>query len=165
MSAARVARRPIVDEDLPFLLEVYSSTRAEELAVVPWTPTEKQAFLRMQFEAQHRHYQEHYADASFEVLLVDGEPAGRLYVHRSSGEMRIIDIALLPRFRQQGIGSALLRELLDEATTRCLPVTIHVERNNPALRLYRRLGFEIVSEGDVYYLMRRDAPAESGPGQ
>jgi len=146
------------DEDRPFLERVYASTREEELAPVPWSAEQKAAFLCQQFAAQHAHYTTHDADASFDVVTVDGEPAGRLYVDRRPDELRVIDIALLPAFRGAGLGTRLLRPLLDEAASRGVPVTIHVEHSNRAMGLYRRLGFEPVRDEGVYVLMRR-APA------
>ena len=108
----------------------------------------------MQFEAQHRHYVENYRDTTYELVLVDGEPAGRLYVARWQDELRIVDVALLPERRGRGVGSALLRELIAEAERAAKPVTIHVEHQNPALTLYRRLGFEPAGDNGPYVLMR-----------
>ena len=150
-----VTRRPIGDQDMDFLLHLYASTREEELSVVPWTPDQKMAFLRQQFEAQHRHYQEHYAGAAFDLLLVDNRPAGRLYVARSAKTLCIVDIALMPEFRGRGIGTQLMTELFAEADAAGLSVSIHVEVNNPARRLYDRLGFQIVGEYGIYLLMER----------
>ena len=103
--AAAIALRPIVPEDHSFLLAVYASTREPELAAVPWDAAQKAAFVRMQFDAQHAYYQEHYAGAAFDVILVDGQPAGRLYVAREDDEIRIVDIALLPGYCNRGIGT------------------------------------------------------------
>ena len=151
-----VTRRPIGDQDMEFLLHLYASTREEELAHVPWTPDLKMAFLRQQFEAQHRHYQEHYTGTAFDVLLVDDRPAGRLYVARWTKTLRIVDIALMPEFRGRGIGTALMTELFAEADASGRSVSIHVEANNPARRLYERLGFRDVGEHGVYLLMERE---------
>jgi ribosomal protein S18 acetylase RimI-like enzyme len=144
------------DRDL--LLQIYGSTRADELALTDWTNEQKAVFTEMQFEAQHRYYTANYPDARFLVIEQDGVPAGRLYVVRWPGEIRIIDIALLPRHRRQGIGSHLLREIQEEARRDGLAVTIHVERFNPALRLYERLGFQLVEDGGVYLLLRWTPP-------
>jgi ribosomal protein S18 acetylase RimI-like enzyme len=159
LTGRSIRLRPIRDADRPFLERVYASTRVEELAPVPWTAEEKAAFLRQQFAAQHAHYTTHYAEASFDMVVVDDAPAGRLYVARWAEELRIIDIAILPELRGAGIGTRLLRELLDEADDRGVPVTIHVERQNRAQRLYRRLGFEPVQDAGVYVLMRRAVQA------
>jgi ribosomal protein S18 acetylase RimI-like enzyme len=146
--------RPITPDDLPVLLRVYGSTREEEMAmVVDWTPEQKDAFVRSQFEAQHGWYQDHYQGARFDVILVDGVPAGRLYVHRRESEIRLVDITLLPDFRGGGTGSALLRDLLAEGEAAGKRVTIHVEVFNPAMRLYERLGFLPVEERGPYRLM------------
>ncbi len=145
-----VTLRPIDDADLDFLARLYASTRTDELAPVPWSDEQKSAFLAFQFGAQHRFYQEQFPDASFDLVLVDGEPAGRLYVDRRADEIRLIDIALLPEHRRRGIGGRLMRRVLDEGREAGLPVQIHVERNNPAMRLYERLGFRRVEEQGVY---------------
>lgn len=159
--APQIALRPIGDADLPFLERLYASTREEELAtVVDWTPEQKQAFLHQQFEAQHRWYQEHYAGASFDLVLVGGIPAGRLYVARWPREIRIVDISLLPEHRGQGIGGALLQRVLEESAATDLPVSIHVERFNRALRLYDRLGFRVREDRGVYLLLERPARPE-----
>jgi ribosomal protein S18 acetylase RimI-like enzyme len=147
--------RPIRDDDLPFLRRVYASTREEELAPVPWTRAEKDAFLGSQFALQHRYYQEHYSDADFRVILVGGVPVGRLYLARWEGEHRIVDIAVLPEHRGRGIGSRLLGEIVAEADAAGKPVSIHVEIQNRARRLYERLGFRPIEERGVYILMRR----------
>ena len=107
----------------------------------------------MQFDAQHAHYQEHYPGAAFDVILVDGQPAGRLYVAREDDEIRIVDIALLPEYRNRGIGTRLLRGLQSEAAAAGKPLSIHVERFNPALRLYERLGFRQIEDQGVYLFM------------
>lgn len=152
---ARIELRPATASDAPFLRSVYGSTRAEELEPTGWTDAEKDAFLDQQFHAQDTYYKEHYEGATYDVVLVDGEPAGRLYVARWEREIRIMDIALLPAFRGEGIGRRLLEPLLREGDEAGKPVSIHVERTNRALSLYRRLGFEQVEERGPYLLMRR----------
>ena len=152
--AEQISFRPIRDEDRPFLLRLYASTRAEELAVVDWSDEEKQQFLGFQFGAQHDYYQEQFPNARFDLVLVDGEPAGRLYVDRREDEIRLIDIALLPEYRRRGLGGRLMNRVLDEGRKAGLPVQIHVEQNNPAMRLYDRLGFQRVEDQGVYWLMR-----------
>lgn len=139
---------------MEFLLRLYGSTRELELALVDWTDEQKASFVQMQFDAQHRYYQEHYTGSSFDVVLYAGEPVGRLYVARWPEDIRIIDIALLPSHRGRGIGSHLIGELQREAAKRGQSVTIHVERFNPALRLYHRLGFRPVEDKGVYILMK-----------
>jgi ribosomal protein S18 acetylase RimI-like enzyme len=152
--------RPAGEGDMELLYEIFASTRGSELAYTPWTDAEREAFLRLQFKAQHTHYQKHYAGASFDILLVDGAPAGRLYVLRGDTDIRIIDIALLPGFRNAGIGTRLFRELSAEADREHKLLSIHVEVQNRARRLYDRLDFKVVQDDEVYLLMER-APAET----
>ena len=149
-----ITLRPALSGDDEFLFSVYASTRANEMELVDWSPTQKEAFLRMQFRAQDQFYRANYLGVEYSIILKDDQPIGRLYVHRQSEEIRIMDIALLPEFRNQGIGSSLLNEILEEAFKNHLPVTIHVERFNPAIHLYERLGFRLVEDRGVYYFMR-----------
>jgi ribosomal protein S18 acetylase RimI-like enzyme len=123
------------------------------MAIVPWSDDVKSAFLQMQFEAQTRHYDTSFPKAEFSIVEIDGERGGRLYLDRREDEIRIVDIALLPEFRGRGIGSELLRSVLLEAEQREMAVRIHVEHNNPALRLYERLNFSHVDSNGVYHLM------------
>jgi ribosomal protein S18 acetylase RimI-like enzyme len=148
-----ITLRSVSPADEAFLCEVYSSTRAEELAPVPWDDTQKAAFLRMQFSAQHQYYQEHYPHAAFDVILVAGQPAGRLYVHRGADEVRIVDIAMLPAWRNHGVGTHLIGALQAEAALARKPLRIHVERLNPALSLYERLGFRTIEDRGVYLFL------------
>jgi ribosomal protein S18 acetylase RimI-like enzyme len=150
-----LALRPVGDADRAFLAQLYASTRAEELAILPWTDEQKAQFLAQQFEAQDTHYRAHYDGATFDVIEVDGLSAGRLYVHRGPREIRIVDISLTPAFRGRGLGTSLLRELIAEADAGGRILSIHVEARNPARRLYERLGFRPVGEAGVYLLMER----------
>ncbi len=150
--------RWIGDTDLPFLEDVYASTRKEELAPVPWSAEQKRAFLRWQFANQHQYYQQYYPSCEFLVVERAGvqgmDRLGRLYVDRWPDQIRVVDIALLPPFRGAGVGRALVDSIMREGEARRLPVTIHVEATNRALGLYRRLGFRHVDSNGIYYLMR-----------
>ena len=152
---ASIDVRPAVDDDRTFLMDVYRASRAEELAVLPWSDEEKAAFLAMQFDAQDRYYADTLPTTERSVVLLDGHPIGRLYVDIDDERVLIVDIALLPEHRERGIGSALLAGVLAEADRRRLPTHLHVEPHNRAQRLYRRLGFRVVEPGAVYDLMVR----------
>jgi GNAT superfamily N-acetyltransferase len=145
--------REIQPADKTFLFTVYASTRADEMALVDWTMEAKNAFLHMQFEAQDQYYKETYQGAQYQIIECDEKPVGRLYVHRRKNEIRIMDIALMPEFRKKGIGTTLLENVLEEGKNLNLPVTIHVERFNPALHLYERLRFRQIEDKCVYLLM------------
>jgi ribosomal protein S18 acetylase RimI-like enzyme len=151
--------RPIRPRDRAFLYKIYAGTRAEEFAVVPWDEAEKERFLQWQFDAQHKFYMEQFPAARFDIVLQRRRRIGRLYVDRRAEEIRIIDIALLPERRGNGIGGMLMRELLDEAAAAGKPVRIHVEKFNRALGLYRRLGFSQIEDQGVYLLMQWLPPA------
>jgi GNAT superfamily N-acetyltransferase len=154
MPPAGIVYRPKTDADRPFLRYVYATTRADEMAMVQWTPEQKTEFLDMQFNAQWSHYEQYYPDCAFLVIERDGRPIGRIYIDRTAEEICLVDIALLPEVRGAGLGSQLVQEILDEAQVAAKRVTIHVEHFNPAMHMYLRLGFEKIDESGVYYLMR-----------
>lgn len=145
--------RPVTDDDWPFLSALYASTRHDEMAQTNWSRADIESFLAMQFEMQRRHYAEYFPDAAFSVVEVRGQRAGRLYLDRREDEIRIVDIALMPRYRGKGIGGRMMRDILDQATERGVLVRIHVEQQNPAMHLYERLGFQRIEIQGVYYLM------------
>jgi GNAT superfamily N-acetyltransferase len=147
--------RPVSDADDELLYRIYASTRTDELAHVRWDAPTKEGFLRMQFAAQRAHYCRAYPEASYDVIVVDDEPIGRLYVDRHAAAIHVIDVALLPERRGCGIGTILLRRLIDEAEAVGRPARLHVERANPTRRLYERLGFRVIEDQGVYLLMER----------
>lgn len=150
----RITFRPETDDDAEFLYSLYAGTREQEMAmIVDWSDEQKEAFVRQQFAAQTLHYKKNYLRADYSIILVDGVPAGRLYLHQDPGDLRIMDIALAPEHRGTGIGTMLLREVMERAAAAGDIVSIHVEQFNPALRLYERLGFKPVKENGAYYLM------------
>lgn len=156
-----VQARPITEADLPALLEIYASTRAEELALVPaWSEEQKRAFVEQQFYAQHKYYREFYVGADLQLLEANHTAIGRLYVHwnYSATEVRIMDIAILPPYRGHGLGSQLLQAVIQKGTELGKSTTIHVECNNPALRLYERLGFVKIGEFNTYYYLMEWKP-------
>lgn len=154
-AAARLglAYRTATEADLPLLALVYASTRVEEVARTGWPLETQHQFLAHQFDAQHRHYRQHYPAAEWLVIEREGAAAGRLYLEEWADQIRLIDIALLPNQRGTGAGSAILADLMDMAAAAGKPLTIHVEKNNPAMRLYKRLGFVPIDEHGVYDLM------------
>lgn len=147
--------KPITDKDLPFLYKVYCSTRLEELAPAHFTKQELEDFLQMQFHLQHTQYMNNYENPSFDIILLDTVPVGRLYVDRKEDDIRIIDIALLPEYRRKGIGGTLIGELINESDTKKIPLTLHVEYNNPILPFYKRIGFRSIRDTGVYVFMKR----------
>jgi ribosomal protein S18 acetylase RimI-like enzyme len=152
--APPAALRPVVAADEPFLAALYASTRAEEMALAGWDTATQQAFLWQQFQAQQAHYQAYFPQGQHQVVTLDGQPIGRIYLDRDEEHLHLLDIALLPALRGQGIGGALMAALLDEARAAGLPVTLHVYRFDHRVRAwYQRLGFALVSESGLYELM------------
>ncbi|MFD2942285.1 GNAT family N-acetyltransferase [Flavobacterium notoginsengisoli] len=149
--------RDIQSYDLPILCEIYGSTRKEELDKgTNWNDEQKRLFIEHQFSAQHEYYQKNYLGAKFYIIEKENITIGRLYIDfffEQKG-IRIIDITILPQWRNKSIGSSVLNEILNKAANNNLNVTIHVESFNPAMELYKRLGFKKISETNgVYHLM------------
>lgn len=156
-TSARIARRPATPDDRDFLVALYGSTRGD-LALLPLDGEQRDALVRMQFHAQDLHYRQTNPNASFDVVEVDGRPAGRLYVGRTAGDIRIIDVSLLPEHRGAGIGSVLIREVQDEAAATGRTVSLHVAMGNRAAVLYDRLGFRLAADLGVYRLFEWRSP-------
>ena len=152
-TSVKLELRPICDTDIAFLSKLYASTRTQELSQVPWSEPEKQLFLDQQFDTQHQYYQQQFPVASFDVVLSGDKPIGRLYVDQREDEIRLIDIALIPDSRGRGIGSQLINDILEHACSQSKAVRIHVEVSNPAMRLYKRLGFKQIDDNGIYHLM------------
>jgi ribosomal protein S18 acetylase RimI-like enzyme len=148
-----VTLRAVAAGDEEFLLKVYASIRADELAQVPWSEAQREAFIKMQFDAQQLHYKTHNPNATHDIILLDERPAGRLYVARREDEVRILDITVLPEYRNRGIGTPLIEELMREAARAGKPLNIYVESFNRSLRLFERLGFVKTEEDGVNLLM------------
>jgi len=148
-----ITLRPLTESDLDFSRQVYFTTREEELAPVPWTREQKDAFLSMQFEAQRKSYLMQFPDAEYDVILLDSIPTGRLITLRREKEILLIDIAILPELRGKGIGSEILARLQQEAYAHTQSIRLHVEPFNPACHLYTRFGFVITQKDPVHQEM------------
>lgn len=162
LSSLGVSLRASRPDDDAFLRDVYVAYRWEETEASGWPQAVRLAFLHDQHRMQDLHYRKHYEGAAFAVIEVGGERAGRLYLQRSSSDLRIVDIALMPPFRNRGIGRALLEAAQDLGRTLGVAtVSIHVEQSNPAQRLYERLGFRKVELRGIYHLLEWTAAPQS----
>jgi ribosomal protein S18 acetylase RimI-like enzyme len=153
VSNRSISLDPVSAADEPVLYQTFASTRADEMALTGWSEEQKESFLRMQYEAQRSSYLMQIPDAEYSVIRCDGKAVGRLIVERGKREIHLVDIALLPEFRAKGIGSTLMEAILMEARLGAKTVRLHVERFNPALHWYERLGFEAVNGGPIYLEM------------
>ncbi|WP_374146029.1 N-acetyltransferase family protein [Sphingomonas sp. 28-63-12] len=157
--------RAETDADLPFLRALYGSTRDEELAqLATWSGAQKQAFIAQQFDAQRSHYRHYFPNCAFDVIEQHGQPVGRFYLDRRATQLHVIDIALMPQWRGIGLGTAILTALIKTAAQAGLGVGIFVEKFNPALRLYRRLGFVEIADTGVYLEMEQIISGDPGAG-
>lgn len=153
---SRWALRPATAADRECLLSVYASTRADELAQVPWDAATREAFVRQQFAAQEAHYTAHHPQSQVQLIVDESDTPprgiGRLWTDRRAGALHVLDISLLAAARGRGVGTQCLLALRDEAHARGVPLTIYVEIHNPARRLYERLGFTASGEPQGLYV-------------
>jgi ribosomal protein S18 acetylase RimI-like enzyme len=156
----QITLRRVAEADDHFLLCVYSSTRAQEMAVVPWSAEQKQVFIRMQYTAQKDYYRKEFPQATHEIICLDHSPVGRLYIDRQPDTLHILDITILPQHRGRGAGSHLLCRLLHDAAEASIPVTVYVESLNPSLRFFERLGFQKDREDGFQVLMKFQPPTQ-----
>jgi N-acetylglutamate synthase-like GNAT family acetyltransferase len=148
-----ITLRDVTPEDGAFLRGVYACARAHEMAMVPWSEEQKTAFLQFQFDAQDSYYRAQFPAAEFQIVMNDDEPVGRLYVLRAEDAIRILDITILPESRSQGIGTSLIKPLLEEATATKKPLHIWVESFNPSQTLFLRFGFTLAQEDGLNQLL------------
>lgn len=142
----------ITESDAMFLMELYASTRSQEMAIVPWSGDQKRAFLKMQFEAQDRFYRERYPNASFEIIKLDDRPVGRLYHAELTDEIRIIDLAFLPEHFDKNIFIKLLERILQKGERAGKPVKIYLEASDPIIEIFADHGFQKIDQLGIYFL-------------
>ena len=155
--ASGITFRAVNEEDQEFLLHLYSTTRAEEIEAWGWSEAQARLFLEMQFTARQRSYQAMYPGATYTLILKDGQPVGQQIADRGAKSIRLIDIAILPQYRGAGIGTLLLKDLVDESRSKKVPIELKVSKSNTAAaRLYERMGFIRLGEDAMYYEMMRN---------
>ncbi|HJR05775.1 MAG TPA: GNAT family N-acetyltransferase [Pyrinomonadaceae bacterium] len=154
--SGQVRLRAVEATDEDFLLQVYAASRADELTLVPWNEEQKRAFVRQQFEAQYAQYYERFPDAEYSIILYRGRPVGRFWIGRTPEQIRLLDIAILPEFQNQGVGAVLLKTLLAESEASGVPLRHMVFKlNTAALRFYERFGFSQIEDVGAHIHMER----------
>jgi GNAT superfamily N-acetyltransferase len=159
-----VTLRPADADDEAFLFKLYCSTREDEIAAWGWNVAQRETFLRMQFQAQHQHYRTLAAPAEQSIICCEGQPVGWLATIRDAQTIWLAEIALLPEWRNSGIGTPLIQNILTAATSQGSIVQLHVLRNSRAISLYQRLGFRVVAEDGLRFRMQwQSGSGQSGP--
>jgi len=144
-----ITLRPVTAQDREFLLQAYAAGREFELSLVPWDEAMKRAFVEHQFDAQNAHYQQEMPGSTHEIIVIDNEPGGRIYLHRTPTEIAILDLVVLPRFRKQGVATRLISDLQAEAAREGKSIRIFIENFNSAASLLQKLGFTVTSDDGV----------------
>lgn len=158
--------RPVEEKDHAFIEAVFRTTREAELNLTTWNEYQKSAFISMQSAAQAADYKSKCPGARFRIVTYNNKDAGRIYTCETETGIRLLDITLLPKFRNKGIGSYLLQQLIERSNKTQKILSLHVELSNPALKLYQRLGFvPLTNDGRHYYMERQpETTSNDSPG-
>jgi ribosomal protein S18 acetylase RimI-like enzyme len=152
--------RPERDEDAPFRFKLFCESRPAEFALLQLDPAVFEQLMRFQFHAQTVTYRANFPDARFDIIERDRAPIGHIVVNRPGTMLHIVDQAIVPELRNRGLGTAIMKALMDEATRNGLPVRLKVaSTNDPSMRLYRRLGFVPIRTEPLSIEMEWRAPA------
>jgi GNAT superfamily N-acetyltransferase len=145
--------RPAVAADRDFLFALFCDERQHQFAHVTGSEEQTRQLLRMQFEAQRRHYRIQFSSAVHSIVLLNGEAAGQLYLDRQADQFVMVDFAVAPDFRRLGIGSKIIASVQADAAAVRKPITGHVDRASPAVQFWRNLGFHLTGEDSLYFKM------------
>ena len=162
---ADLSLRSVGPEDQKLLLSLFESAREKELALVDWSDDQRRVFLKTQFRAQQEHYRKHFPHRDHHIVMLKGRPVGMTDIARNANEIRVLDVIILPEFRNGGIGTKLMRDLLTEADHLGKTMRLYVEKFNPAFSLYTRLGFTVTEDAGVHYLMERRPELDQNKGE
>jgi ribosomal protein S18 acetylase RimI-like enzyme len=153
--AAGLTWRDETDDDQPFLLELYASTRADELAVLGWDAAQLDQFVSMQFRVKEADYRSTYPNAERLIAVIGAHRVGRMVLDRGPDDVVLVDVALVPGHRNAGHGSQLLQAIVTQAGDDGLAVRLHVDKGSAALRLYQRFGFQVIADHGFSWAMER----------
>lgn len=160
ITTAKVSLRPETAEDTNFIEELFIADKDEQEGWRHLLPSERTKILKSQSRYQLDHYRKNFPHAWFCIIEVDGKPAGRFYVNQTPKEMRVVDISILPEYRQHGIGSTLIQQIITESQRLNLPLRLRVDPLNPALGFYQKLGFVVIAnEESRLHLEWKQLPA------
>jgi RimJ/RimL family protein N-acetyltransferase len=149
---ATVKLRAVQPDDEEFLISVYASSREQELAMVPWTDEQRYVFAKFQFQAQLNYYQTEFPNSEHSIILSEGEPVGRLFIDRREAQIRILDITILTRHRGKGIGTPIIRHVMDLAGAAGKSVGINLDLFSTSQQTFERLGFKPTEKTDSHTL-------------
>ena len=150
-----ITLKPLSSTDFDILKKIYRSTREAELTANNWNEEQKTRFIEFQFNAQHAHYLSTFKGAELNIILLKRKTIGRLYVWETETQIRLIDISILPEYKNKGIGTRILKDLIKRANKAGKVLNLHVAHHNPALKLYERFGFKTTEDTGAYYFMER----------
>lgn len=162
----RLTLRPEQPDDLIFRYQLFCDSRTPEWYQVELPDDLRGQLMGHQFDAQTVSYVNEFPAARFDIIELDGRPIGRIVVDREHGDINLVDQAIVPELRNQGLGTAIMTWLIAESVETGLPISLYVANSNdPSLRLYRRLGFETLEDTELYLKMiRHPAPLPKAPG-
>lgn len=148
-----IVLRPLEPNEETFWREVFYDSVGKRFSALGLAGEQLNELLAFQFKAQTKDYQTNYKKASNDVILFNGERAGRVIISDEHSDLHLIDISVLSQFRNRGIGTEILQWLFEKSRQTGLPVRFYVEKLNPAFKLYERLGFKIAGDVGTHFEM------------
>ena len=152
--------RPALPNDEPFLYQLLYENLYENLAAWAWEPSMRKPLLDMQIRGQRSTYAAVYPHADHGIIMLENEAIGRLLVDRGPEIHTLVDITIRKQNRSAGIGTVLIRSLCMEAEIARKPLRLQVRTDNRAKNLYQRLGFRLIEDLTITWVMER-APGTS----
>jgi GNAT superfamily N-acetyltransferase len=152
-----ITLRPVGAEDEAFLLELYKSSRGDDLRGLGWNENRISEFLEMQYQAQRVFFASDYPNLTDQIILLNGNAIGRMAVYSTTGETRLVDLALIPEQRNKDLGTQLIQAVQEEARAAGRPLRLQVIRFSRAVNLFERLGFARTSETGTHFQMEWNA--------
>ena len=144
----QVSYRPAASDDFEFLFSLHRATM--RLYVVDtWGAWDE--------DWQNRRFRARFKPELLQIIQYEGSDIGVLQVQDRTEEIFLVSLEILPAYQNHGIGSAIIRSVLVEASHSAKPVALQVLKVNRAARaLYQRLGFRITGENETHYILAKE---------
>lgn len=155
--------RPRTDNDTDFLVELYETSREEEMQYIEWKNDEERIkFFRQQYNAQHLHFDSNYDNLDYDILVYNNQDIGRLVLHRTPENLHCLDVIIIPSFRKMGIGTIIMERIEEEVKQKKITATLYFEKTKPYLEsIYSKYGFVTIEDLGTHKFMKREVDGAS----
>ncbi|MBN9671257.1 GNAT family N-acetyltransferase [Roseibium aggregatum] len=131
--------RPAVASDFSFCRTLYIETMFPLL----------EALGRLDCERAEKAFETYFDCNEIRLVMVEETVVGWIQVSEEPSRLNLDQIYLLPSYRNRGLGTLLIEDVMKNATAMEKPLHLSTVKGNPAISLYRRLGFTFFSEDET----------------